>query len=147
MRLDHLQIEVSNKISALIGRNLGGYKPTDNVTSNEEQSFRADVHDTLVELAIAQTMKSVATKLHDNAKKKLDHLIVDSVKPGTQETLYEDSQIRYTKKKNNDSVSVPVKDFILELQKQGVEQSIIDKAYDKAVTTKKGNTYYVVEDR
>lgn len=117
---------------------------------NERAELEANMHEAMAQQQIAARLTTRFKKAHDISKKDLDLICErlgtssESV-PGTTTNLYEDKLYIFNKRQNVDSASCSSKDLITELNKLGVDPTLIEKAQKKATKPKKGNVYYNID--
>ena len=117
---------------------------------NERAELEANMHEAMAQQQIAARLTTRFKKAHDISKKDLDVICQrlgtspESL-PGTTVNLYEDKLFVFSKRQNADSASCSSKDLITELNKLGVDPTLIEKAQKKATKPKRGNVYYNID--
>lgn len=119
-------------------------------TNNSMADSLAALNKTITEYVVISSLNSAMKKRHDQLKRMIDLQLVEcglknEVPNGLQEELYQDNIFKFSKKRAVSSVNVAVKDFQLELQKLGVDQSLINKALENAGKERNGSVYYIVD--
>jgi hypothetical protein len=117
---------------------------------NERTELEANMHEAMAQQKIAAKLATRFKSAHDASKKDLDTIcdrlgVSPDPVPGTTTNLYEDKLYIFSKRQNVDSSVCSAKDLITELNKLGVDPTLITEAQKKATKPKKGNTYYNVE--
>jgi hypothetical protein len=118
-------------------------------SDNERASQQFDMHDAMAHFMIVSGLHSTYKKAYDAAKEKLDSSaealgITTDVENGDAKMLFQNELFSFTKRRNKGGDSTPIKDFIIELTKLGVEKDTIQKAFGTATKPKKGSVYYEV---
>jgi len=118
-------------------------------TTNQESENHYIAHMLMAEYVIVSTAASTLKKKVDKTKLDLDEIVETlgrnpNPEPGITKEIYSNSFLAFSKKQNAEGTTVTVKDLEIELNKLGVDPSIIKKAIDNAERPRKGNTYYMV---
>ena len=119
-------------------------------SDNEQVMLEANVHSEMVIYMISSSLASKFSKLRDNAKTDLDTAILangtdPTGRAGETLNLFESNFLKFTKRQNKDGEQCTVTEIVNQLNRLGVEASIIKEAVNKATKPKRGNTYYMVD--
>ena len=147
-KADCIELIKEGNIGIIASMNNGFVKP-----ETEDNKSIAEAHNLFlmfVRHELVSARSSHLKKLFDASKANLDEAIQAMGKssegvPGTTTLLYEDANFRFSKKQNNDSESVSLTQFKVELAKLGVDETVVAKAAKNATKSKRGNVYYIVE--
>ncbi len=119
-------------------------------TSNEVASKQYDISKAMAEFIVAASLNTHCKKKYDNAKERLDFCAASlgkdiEVDDGDTATIYGDTQFSFSKRRNTTTPSINTKKLLIELNKLGVDPSLIEKAVNSASETKRGSVYYMVD--
>ena len=120
--------------------------------SNEGVDREVAMNQALAELCAADQLRKAADSRYNTAKDRVDviatkHGLTTTVESNNAINVYDGQLFRFTKKRNRESESTNLTDFITELSRLGVKQTVINEAKKKATKTKPGALYYVVTVR
>ena len=118
-------------------------------TDNEQTARQSDMHNAMSQFVIVSSLHSTYKRQYDEVKDKLDSsaaaLGLDpQIDDGDSRMLFQNHLFSFTKRRNKESHNTAIKDFMIELNKLGVEKDTIQKAFDSATKPKKGSVYYDV---
>jgi hypothetical protein len=122
---------------------------TADALSNEAADVEFRLTEAEVEYTIYSRLKTMVDTRHKALKERMDDLatrleLAVDVDSGSSLTVHSSRVATLVKRRNVATLSVPMKDFVIELRKQGVDSAIIDKANTDAATEKRGSLYYDV---
>jgi len=152
MKPSDLTIELSKTIEHLDNMTVSDEFRTDAALSNEVSALVHDTNRAIARLCMMQHLSTYANKNVALSKQAVEELlkrldIASDVQDGQTVIVFEDNQFSLSKRRNKSSESVSFKDFVLELQKLGVDQKLIDKAAKKSTKARAGALFYTVEAR
>ncbi len=117
--------------------------------NNKENEDHYEAHKLMAQYAVASSVASELRRKIDKVKLDLDGIVEilgsdSKPEPGITKQIYRNDMLTFSKKQNAEGVMVSVKELEIELNKLGVDPSIISKAIKNAERPRKGNTYYIV---
>ena len=148
MTLADLDLSIQKAIQTVV------HSLTDNAkastSNNAEAEGEMSLVKTLAELKITSALASMIKKQYDDNKKIADYTLdsmgkTSLVASGSEEILYSGNGFLFKKKRNTANKSASLKDFKLELEKAGIDKSVLDKAEESATREKDGAVYYIVD--
>tara|TARA_R100001594_G_scaffold82047_2_gene116510 strand:+ start:986 stop:1468 length:483 start_codon:yes stop_codon:yes gene_type:complete len=118
-----------------------------NTDSNADAAAQADMHKAMARFIVVSDAQSMIKKMYDRTKQELNDncttLGIDpNVESGESKAIYQDNVYLFTKKRNAETQTTSLKDFVIELNKLGVDKEIIDNAYDSATKPRAGSEYF-----
>ena len=119
-------------------------------TSNEVASAQYDMTRAMGEFIVASTLNAHCKKKYDKAKEQLDFCAASlgkdiEVDDGSTSSIYRDNNFSFQKRRNTTTSSINTKKLLIELNKLGVDPSLLKKAVANASETKRGSVYYEVD--
>ena len=119
-------------------------------TSNEVASAQYDMTRAMGAFIVASTLNAHCKKKYDKAKEQLDFCAASlgkdiEVDDGSTSSIYRDNNFSFQKRRNTTTSSINTKKLLIELNKLGVDPSLLKKAVDNASETKRGSVYYEVD--
>jgi len=148
MQLSELLLAADHLIEANIG-NLDAKFVPDPALSNEVNAKAFDHHKAVTRLLIYQHLNSAISAELKKAKDSINETAIEvgcdpTGTTGMTDLISDTGVLTFHKKRNNDGVSLNVKDLVTELRLLGVEKDVIEKAQKSAEGVRMGNTYYLI---
>ena len=118
-------------------------------SDNEQANKQYEMHTAMGEFMLVSGLNSTYKKAYDNAKALLDDAAKElnlstELEDGEARTVFQNNMFSFVKKRNKGSNTTSIKDFMVELNKLGVEKDMMQKAFENATKPKKGSVYYSV---
>ena len=125
----------------------GSFTPS--TKDNEQAHKQFNMHTAMGQFMLVSGLNSTYKKAYDSAKELLDNEadalgLSTNMKDGEDRTVFQNNMFSFVKKRNKGGETTSIKDFIIELNKMGVEKDTIEKAFENATKPKKGSVYYSV---
>ena len=125
----------------------GSFTPS--TSDNDKANKQFNMHHAMGQFVIVSGLNSIYKKAYDSAKELLDTEadalgLSTDMKDGEDRTVFQNNMFSFVKKRNKGGETTSIKDFIIELNKMGVEKDTIEKAFENATKPKKGSVYYSV---
>jgi len=125
----------------------GSFTPS--TKDNEQAHKQFNMHHAMGQFMLVSGLNSTYKKAYDSAKELLDNeadalSLSTDMKDGEDRTVFQNNMFSFVKKRNKGGETTSIKDFIIELNKMGVEKDTIEKAFENATKPKKGSVYYSV---
>ena len=125
----------------------GSFTPS--TQDNDKANKQFDMHTAMGQFMLVSGLNSTYKKAYDKAKEELDESanalgLSTNMKDGEGRTVFQNSMFSFVKKRNKGGDTTSIKDFMIELNKLGVEKDTIEKAFGNATKPKKGSVYYSV---
>ena len=125
----------------------GSFTPS--TQDNEQAHNQFNMHTAMGQFMLVSGLNSTYKKAYDSAKELLDNEadalgLSTDMKDGEDRTVFQNNMFSFVKKRNKGGETTSIKDFIIELNKLGVEKDTIEKAFENAPKPKKGSVYYSV---
>ena len=125
----------------------GSFTPS--TQDNDIANKQFIMHTAMGQFMLVSGLNSTYKKAYDKAKEELDESanalgLGTDMKDGEDRTVFQNNMFSFVKKRNKGGETTSIKDFIIELNKMGVEKDTIEKAFENATKPKKGSVYYSV---
>ena len=125
----------------------GSFTPS--TSDNDKANKQFNMHHAMGQFVLVSGLNSTYKKAYDSAKELLDTEadalgLSTDMKDGEARTVFQNNMFSFVKKRNKGGDTTSIKDFMIELNKLGVEKDTIEKAFGNATKPKKGSVYYSV---
>lgn len=119
-------------------------------TSNEVASLQYEMSRAMGEFIVASTLNAHCKKKYEKAKEQLDFCAASlgkdiEVEDGCTLAIHADSSFSFQKRRNTTTATINTKKLLIELNKLGVDPSLLQKAVNNASEIKRGSVYYEVD--
>ena len=139
--------DIKEAQTVALGKLNGSFTPS--TQDNDKANKQFDMHTAMGQFMLVSGLNSTYKKAYDKAKEELDESanalgLGTDMKDGEDRTVFQNNMFSFVKKRNKGGETTSIKDFIIELNKLGVEKDTIEKAFENATKPKKGSVYYSV---
>ena len=139
--------DIKEAQTVALGKLNGSFTPS--TQDNDKANKQFDMHTAMGQFMLVSGLNSTYKKSYDKAKEELDESanalgLGTDMKDGEDRTVFQNNMFSFVKKRNKGGETTSIKDFIIELNKMGVEKDTIEKAFENATKPKKGSVYYSV---
>ena len=139
--------DIKEAQTVALGKLNGSFTPS--TQDNDKANKQFNMHTAMGQFVLVSGLNSTYKKSYDKAKEELDESanalgLGTDMKDGEDRTVFQNNMFSFVKKRNKGGETTSIKDFIIELNKLGVEKDTIEKAFENATKPKKGSVYYSV---
>ena len=139
--------DIKEAQTVALGKLNGSFTPS--TQDNDKANKQFNMHTAMGQFVLVSALNSTYKKSYDKAKEELDESanalgLGTDMKDGEDRTVFQNNMFSFVKKRNKGGETTSIKDFIIELNKLGVEKDTIEKAFENATKPKKGSVYYSV---
>ena len=139
--------DIKEAQTVALGKLNGSFTPSTQDNAKANKQF--NMHTAMGQFVLVSGLNSTYKKSYDKAKEELDESanalgLGTDMKDGEDRTVFQNNMFSFVKKRNKGGETTSIKDFIIELNKLGVEKDTIEKAFENATKPKKGSVYYSV---
>ena len=139
--------DIKEAQTVALGKLNGSFTPS--TQDNDKANKQFDMHTAMGQFMLVSGLNSTYKKSYDKAKEELDESanalgLSTDMKDGESRTVFQNNMFSFIKNRNKGGETTSIKDFIIELNKMGVEKDTIEKAFENATKPKKGSVYYSV---
>ena len=139
--------DIKEAQTVALGKLNGSFTPS--TQDNDKANKQFTMHPAMGQVVLVSGLNSTYKQAYDKAKEELDESanalgLGTDMKDGEDRTVFQNNMFSFVKKRNKGGETTSIKDFIIELNKMGVEKDTIEKAFENATKPKKGSVYYSV---